>query len=98
MSSRRNFLRKGSATLAALSLPSFSSKISLAEITSALKSKSDLNAGQLAADEHFWAMIREAYTVSPNIINLNNGGVSPQTEHVQEMQWKYIQMSNEAPS
>jgi len=98
MSSRRNFLRKGSAALAALSLPSFSNKISLAEITSALKSKSDLNAGQLAADEHFWAMIREAYTVSPNIINLNNGGVSPQTEHVQEMQWKYIQMSNEAPS
>lgn len=98
MSSRRSFLKKGSVALAALSLPTFSNKIALAEITSALKSKSHLNAEQLAGDEDFWAMIRESYTVSPNIINLNNGGVSPQTEHVQAMQWKYIQMCNEAPS
>jgi hypothetical protein len=29
-------------------------------------------------DEDFWGWIREAYTMSPNIINFNNGGVAPQ--------------------
>jgi hypothetical protein len=28
--------------------------------------------------DDFWAWMQEAYTTSPNIINLNNGGVSPQ--------------------
>ena len=98
MASRRNFLKQGSTALAAMALPAISNKISLAEISAALKSKSNHSAENLAGDEDFWAMIREAYTVSPNIINLNNGGVSPQPQHVQEMQWKYIQMSNEAPS
>jgi len=98
MASRRNFLKQGGGALAALSLPAFTNKISLSQISSLMKSRSHLTAQQLANDEHFWAAIRESYTVSPNIINLNNGGVSPQTEHVQEMQWKYIQMSNEAPS
>ncbi|MFI5135266.1 MAG: aminotransferase class V-fold PLP-dependent enzyme [Chitinophagales bacterium] len=98
MASRRNFLKQSSAAIAALSLPAFSNKISLSEISSALNSKKNLSKEQLATDEDFWAMIRNAYTVSPSIINLNNGGVSPQTEHVQEMQWKYIQMCNEAPS
>ena len=98
MASRRNFIRQSSAAFAALSLPAFSNKISIAQITVALNSRKHLSSDQLATDEDFWATIRQAYTVSPNIINLNNGGVSPQPEHVQEMQWKYIQMSNEAPS
>jgi selenocysteine lyase/cysteine desulfurase len=98
MSSRRNFLKQSSSALAAMALPAFSGKISPAEISAALSPKKNLSAQDLAADEDFWGMIREAYTVSPNIINLNNGGVSPQPLHVQEMQWKYIQMSNEAPS
>lgn len=97
-SSRRKFLQQSSAALAALSLPSFSHKISPVQISSALKSRGHLTPDQLAGDEDFWATIREAYTVSPAIINLNNGGVSPQPRHVQEMEWKYIQMSNEAPS
>ncbi len=28
-------------------------------------------------DEEFWFYVQQAFTVSSNIINLNNGGVSP---------------------
>src|SRR6185437_85755 len=38
---------------------------------------SDLDAGQVAQNEDFWSVIRRAYSVGPEIINLKNGGVSP---------------------
>jgi len=49
-------------------------------------------------DDDFWQGIRQAYTVSPNIINLNNGGVSPQPQIVQDTFEKYNRLSNEGPS
>lgn len=51
-----------------------------------------------ADDEDFWFRIQQAYSVSPNIINLNNGGVSPQPKVVQETFEYYNRMSNEAPT
>ncbi len=48
--------------------------------------------------EDFWRGIREAYSCSPSIINLNNGGVSPQPRVVQEAVQYYNRMCNEAPS
>lgn len=52
----------------------------------------------LAADEDFWATIQQAYTVSPQIVNLNNGGVSPSPQIVQDAVERYGKYSNEAPS
>lgn len=49
-------------------------------------------------DEDFWKLVRQAYTVSPAIINLNNGGVSPQPRTVQEAQDRYQALANETPS
>ncbi|MBK6484881.1 MAG: aminotransferase class V-fold PLP-dependent enzyme [Chitinophagales bacterium] len=99
MSSRRRFLQQSTtALLTTVSIPAFSAKVSNSEILAAQKLKAALSPEDFAKEEEFWAMIREAYTVSATIINLNNGGVSPQPQHVQEMQYKYIQMSNEAPS
>lgn len=49
-------------------------------------------------DETFWSLVRSQYSVSPNIINLNNGGVSPQPIPVQEAHIRYYKMSNEGPS
>ena len=40
----------------------------------------------------------QAYTVSPNILNLNNGGVSPQPKVVQDAVDRYYHLSNEAPT
>ena len=51
-----------------------------------------------AEDEDFWGYIRESYTVSPNLINLNNGGVSPQPKVVQDAAIRFYQYCNEAPS
>jgi len=49
-------------------------------------------------DDDFWAWIQESFTVSPNIINLNNGGVSPQPKIVQETVERYYRLCNEGPS
>ncbi|MFC5412595.1 aminotransferase class V-fold PLP-dependent enzyme [Larkinella bovis] len=53
---------------------------------------------QLAKDEDFWSWIKAEYTVSPNILNLNNGGVSPQPKLVQDAHIRFYQYCNEAPS
>lgn len=54
--------------------------------------------GGAVDDEDFWGWIREAYTMSPNIINFNNGGVAPQPKVVQDAHIRFYQYSNEAPS
>jgi selenocysteine lyase/cysteine desulfurase len=49
-------------------------------------------------DDDFWAWVQQNYTVSPNIINLNNGGVSPSPKPVQDTFERYNRFCNEAPS
>jgi selenocysteine lyase/cysteine desulfurase len=53
---------------------------------------------EITTDETFWYQIQQAYTVSPNVTNLNNGGVSPSPKVVQEAVERYNRLSNEAPS
>lgn len=57
-----------------------------------------LPAGDLSGEEDFWYHIQQAFTVSPTLINLNNGGVSPAPRTVQEAMKRYYDFSNEAPS
>jgi selenocysteine lyase/cysteine desulfurase len=52
----------------------------------------------VATDEDYWAVIQQAYTTATNIINLNNGGVSPQPLIVQQALERYNQLANEAPT
>lgn len=49
-------------------------------------------------DETFWHQIKQAYTVSPAILNLNNGGVSPAPKVVQDALDRYNKLCNETPS
>lgn len=53
---------------------------------------------QTAIDEDYWTVIQQSYTVNPNLINLNNGGVSPSPRVVQEAVERFNQLSNEGPS
>lgn len=53
---------------------------------------------EVAGDEDYWTVIQQAYTVDRNIINLNNGGVSPSPRIVQEAVERYNKMANEGPS
>ncbi len=55
-------------------------------------------ADSIASDEDFWLNIRHAFTVDRNIINLNNGGVSPSPKIVQETERRYSEISNMGPA
>lgn len=58
----------------------------------------EVKAEDLAQDEDFWHLVRQAYTSSPNYINLNSGGVSPHTRQVAEAVQAYTRNANEAPA
>lgn len=49
-------------------------------------------------DDEFWKSMREAFIISPEIINLNNGGVSPQPKSVQKAHEEHLKFCNAAPS
>jgi selenocysteine lyase/cysteine desulfurase len=51
-----------------------------------------------ASDDDFWGYMAGSFTTSPNIMNLNNGGVSPQPKVVQETVERYYRLCNEGPS
>jgi selenocysteine lyase/cysteine desulfurase len=55
-------------------------------------------ADMVARDEDFWLNIRHAFTVDRNIINLNNGGVSPAPKIVMDTEERYLEVENMGPS
>jgi selenocysteine lyase/cysteine desulfurase len=98
MSNRRNFLR-GAATLAgAFSARSLFEQAHAADFRAAGARIAGLDAVEAAQNEDYWAVIQRAYSVNPNLMNLNNGGVSPAPIVVQQAVERYNQLSNEGPS
>lgn len=53
---------------------------------------------EIASDETYWGMIRQAYTIDKNQINLNSGSVSPAPRVVQESMKQYLEMVHMSPS
>src|SRR5205809_97436 len=49
-------------------------------------------------DEDFWLGIRQAFALDPNVVNFNNGGVSPSPRAVQDALRRQLEYSNQAPS
>lgn len=98
MNSRRTFIQKSFLTAGTLSLSSFFQKSVAENVKEALSDLNTLNPQEAAQNEELWARIQQAYTTSPNIINLNNGGVSPQPKIVQDAANRYYTYANEAPS
>lgn len=97
MTSRRSFFRKSLAA-SALSLSPLVSLAKSEDISDALFSLNKLNPLQASNDDDLWSRIAQAYTVTPNLINLNNAGVSPQPKIVQDAVDRYYRFSNEAPT
>lgn len=98
MTHRRRFLKQVAATA---SIMSFSNIPAIADNTilqSAIQKVKNVSPDALASDEEFWLTIKNQYTASTNLINLNNGGVSPSPRVVQEAVERYNTLSNEAPS
>jgi isopenicillin-N epimerase len=71
---------------------------SVARAQAAAQSVSGRPADTVARDEDFWMNIREAFTVDRNMINLNNGGVSPSPRIVSDTEKRYLEIENMNPS
>jgi selenocysteine lyase/cysteine desulfurase len=95
LTNRRQFLNRFSAL--ALATPFFHTPQGKS-LLRVLEQHKDRNVDDLVRDEHYWYQIKQAYTVSPNVMNLNNGGVCPQPKVVQEALERYNKLANEAPS
>ena len=98
MKDRRKFLQQITLSAGAFSASSLFNQLLAKDFKEAEKKIEDLSPEQAAGDEDYWATIQQAYTVNPNIIDLNNGGVSPSPRIVQEAVERYNKLSNEGPS
>ena len=97
-SSRRNFLRNLTATTGAFTFLPLSNSLFAKEAEKKFQQFQSLHPDEALTDEDFWGWVKEQYTVSPNLLNLNNGGVSPQPKVVQDAHIRFYQFSNETPS
>jgi selenocysteine lyase/cysteine desulfurase len=98
MTSRRSFIQKTIAISSTLSLSPLAQQAIAEDVSDALINLNKKSPTDAAGDEELWQRMAQAYTVSPTILNLNNGGVSPQPKVVQEAVDRYYHLSNEAPS
>lgn len=98
MNNRRSFIGKtGLAAAAAIAGNIFQPAWSR-NLKSALNNATGINPADLATDDEFWYYVQQAYTISSNFINLNNGGVSPAPKVVADAMKRYYDISNEGPS
>lgn len=95
---RRVFLKQAATLAGAFSVNSLFNQAHAAEWERASQKINHLSPAQAAEDEDYWSVIQRSYTVNPNIINLNNGGVSPSPLVVQQAVERYNQLANEGPS
>lgn len=95
---RRSFLQKTSIASATAFLSSFTNFSWSMNLDRVIRESQLIPPGELATDEDFWYYIQQAFTISPSIINLNNGGLSPAPKTVQDAMKRLYDFSNEAPS
>jgi selenocysteine lyase/cysteine desulfurase len=95
---RRTFLKQAATLAGAFSVNSLFHQAHAADFASASSRIANLSPDLAAQNEDYWSVIQRAYTVDPNLINLNNGGVSPAPLVVQEAVARYNQLANEGPS
>ena len=95
---RRSFLRRSAVLAGAFSANSLFRQAHASEFEDAARGVAGRAPAEVAQNEDYWSVIQRAYSVNPDIINLNNGGVSPAPIVVQEAVERYNQLSNEGPS
>lgn len=95
---RRKFLKKITGTASALAVSPFFNPSIAQNLDDKLQPYQHFSADEIASNEDFWYQVKQAYTVSTNLVNLNNGGVSPSPKVVQDAVERYNKLCNEAPS
>jgi len=98
MRNRRTFLKHAMLTAGAFSASSLFNLSHAGDFSALNDSVDGYTPEEVASDEDYWSVIQQAYTVDPNFINLNNGGVSPSPRIVQEAVERYNKLANEGPS
>jgi len=89
---RRNFLHAAAGS----ALVAFQTN-AIERAAAAARSVKDLTPLEVASDEDYWGEIRNSFTVDRNVINLNNGYVSPAPLVVQDAMRRYLDYSNMGP-
>lgn len=97
-SNRRNFIRNTVTAIGAIGISSVWNTLNAGEMGQFALSAGEKPSGLIASDEDLWRYVQQAFTSSPNIMNLNNGGVSPQPKVVQEAFENFNRISNEGPA
>lgn len=95
---RRQFLQKIGLATCAFSSSSMFNLLHAESFREAGSKISHLSPDEVAQNEDYWSIIQQAYTVNPNQIELNNGGVSPSPRIVQEALDRSNKFINEGPS
>jgi selenocysteine lyase/cysteine desulfurase len=101
---RRTFLRSAAALAAAVpaanafAANSLFSQLHAADFGAAARGVAHLTPDEVAQNEDFWSVFQRSYSVNPDIVNLNNGGVSPSPIVVQQAVERYNLLANQGPS
>jgi selenocysteine lyase/cysteine desulfurase len=98
MLSRKQFLLSSTASIAALKMVGCAGQNATDKIESYAQSIAHLKPEEVAGNEGFWDAVRKEFITSGNIINLNNGAVSPQPRQVREAHIANYNFCNEAPA
>ncbi len=89
---RRNFFQLAGVSAAAAFQDNAIERVSAATNYTKGRTPEDV-----AADEDYWAEIRNAFSIDRNIVNLNNGHVSPSPRMVQDAMRRYLEYSDMGP-
>lgn len=93
MFSRRDFLRTSAAAgAAAVTRPA-----SLDAVAAAGLQAGQQSAEEVAVIEPYWRQVRQAFTLDPSLINLNNGNTPPSPQTVHEAFKRHLDDSNRLP-
>jgi selenocysteine lyase/cysteine desulfurase len=98
MEQRRSFLKKVGALTGVFAGCGIFNQLSAATLQDASRKIAHLSPMEVAQNEDYWQVIQQGYTVNSNLINLNNGGVSPSPRVVQEAVERYNSLTNQGPS
>jgi len=93
---RRKFLSNAGKGIGLMALVSPVVASLFREVNAAVRTVEHLSPLEVAADEDFWAVIQQAFSVTRGIINLNNGGVSPSPRIVTEAFVRYTWQQEDA--
>jgi isopenicillin-N epimerase len=93
---RRKFISFAGKGLGLMAMSSATVASLWKDVKAAGKAVDHLSPIEVAADEDFWAVIQQSFSVTRGIINLNNGGVSPSPRLVTEAFVRYTWQQEDA--